>query len=156
MVSVSCVVDHCAAGAGLARRTQGLSWIRCARLRRHERQRIASKPDRDSRHALIQDAARTTRDPWGGQLQGYFALSKKKVFYASSKDASACDLDFLSPFSKKITIDGFVSNQLGCKGDWQGPTVGEDVLFDEAWRVRAIPRFGDAFRRLQSGLHLLQ
>jgi len=70
--------------------------------------------------------------PWGDQLQGYFQLYRKKVLYQSSRDASACDLDFLSHFDKKVTIDGFVCNHLGRKGNWQGRTVGEDFLFDEA------------------------
>ena len=70
--------------------------------------------------------------PWGDQLQGYFQLYKKKVLYQSSRDASACDLDFLAHFDKKVTIDGFVCNHLGRKGNWQGRKVGEDFDFDVA------------------------
>jgi len=70
--------------------------------------------------------------PWGDQLQGCFQLYRKKVFHESSRDASACDLDLLSHFDQKVTIDGFVCNHLGRKGDWQGRTVGDDFIFDAA------------------------
>lgn len=54
------------------------------------------------------------------------------MLYQSSRDASACDLDFLSHFDKKVTIDGFICNHLGRKGNWQGRKVGEDFEFDVA------------------------
>ena len=62
----------------------------------------------------------------------HFQLYKKQVLYQSSRDASACDLDFLAHFDKKVTIDGFVCNHLGRKGNWQGRKVGEDFEFDVA------------------------
>ncbi len=68
--------------------------------------------------------------PWGDQLQGYFQLYKKHFYYKSSFDASACDLEFLNNFQKKIVIEGFVCKHLGRKGHWTGRLSTDDFIFD--------------------------
>ena len=68
--------------------------------------------------------------PYANQLQGYFQLYKKKVFYAQSYDCSQCDLLFLENFEKHSILKKMVVCHLGSAGNWTGREIGSDFVID--------------------------
>ncbi|MEP7031865.1 MAG: hypothetical protein ABI830_13100 [Pseudolabrys sp.] len=67
---------------------------------------------------------------WPHQIQGYFQLYRKKVFYKNSFDASACDLEFLRHFEKLHLLPNLNVDHLGKKGNWKGREIGSDFQID--------------------------
>jgi hypothetical protein len=64
-------------------------------------------------------------------IHGFFQLYWKNVFYASSENASQCDLRFNSNFSVIILIDGVNCFHLGTHPHWDGNRqLGSDFVVD--------------------------
>ena len=69
--------------------------------------------------------------PWSKEFQGYFQLYKYDInkLYDESYNCSACDLNFLKLFSKKITLSNLNVSHLGRNDvNWNGRVNKNDFI----------------------------